>query len=582
VKARVWRFPPEDGAHPEMRELDLGHTANVGVAISGGGVRATCEGLGALWLLHAKGLLPRVRYISSVSGGSWLSGPLCFLPDSCSLDDFLAPGPLPPESLTMERLAELPPGSMVKACAEADPSEAFAGTLALEACFPECTRGYLRAWNQSVTQAYLAPFGLFREGTVMSTPVGTAGHRRAQEAVSAAGVGVLPMRAGAPFPILNAASLLGPAPKREAWTPLEFTPLYVGTPVRAGGGVTGGSLGGGVVEAFAADSSAPHRSLGGHWDAEGCQEVEVRPARFLPLAFAVGSGSALGHQILRARSPCLEDCTGGPGLEEWSLDIAGSGCGGGCCGCGRVVVADGGAVDNSGLLALLRRRVDCAVVMNSNAYDPLSPGYEKNIWWSSLFGAARDSDVQGVLDKQINRHNQVFERSRWDELLRELRARLEAGKPATIVRDYDVLANPLVGVAGGYRVRVIWCCAGLAGEFRDALPADTQQALQQEPRCGVRAVCSLCAEGLDSEFPFPASTYGDYSAELCSLLAHNAAHSLSAAEAELREALGPAASPGGVLASAAAAEESTRRSPTRASARRPACCGRGLAVSSPR
>ena len=48
--------------------------AAIAVALSGGGFRATLAGLGVLRLLADSGLLDRVRYVSSVSGGSVASG----------------------------------------------------------------------------------------------------------------------------------------------------------------------------------------------------------------------------------------------------------------------------------------------------------------------------------------------------------------------------------------------------------------------------------------------------------------------------------------------------------------------------
>jgi Patatin-like phospholipase len=43
----------------------------IGIAISGGGVRAACLGLGALQVTEESGVLRRTRYISAVSGGSY-------------------------------------------------------------------------------------------------------------------------------------------------------------------------------------------------------------------------------------------------------------------------------------------------------------------------------------------------------------------------------------------------------------------------------------------------------------------------------------------------------------------------------
>ena len=49
---------------------------DLGIALSGGGVRAVTLSLGWARSLHLMGILKKARYISSISGGSWLHGEL--------------------------------------------------------------------------------------------------------------------------------------------------------------------------------------------------------------------------------------------------------------------------------------------------------------------------------------------------------------------------------------------------------------------------------------------------------------------------------------------------------------------------
>jgi predicted acylesterase/phospholipase RssA len=53
----------------------------VGLAISGGGFRATAFGLGALRALHDRGVLPDVRVVSGISGGSLLTAMWAYGPE---------------------------------------------------------------------------------------------------------------------------------------------------------------------------------------------------------------------------------------------------------------------------------------------------------------------------------------------------------------------------------------------------------------------------------------------------------------------------------------------------------------------
>ncbi len=58
----------------------------IGLAVSGGGYRATLYALGALWRLNEFGLLPKLRTITSVSGGSVTTGYLAVKWDQLTFD----------------------------------------------------------------------------------------------------------------------------------------------------------------------------------------------------------------------------------------------------------------------------------------------------------------------------------------------------------------------------------------------------------------------------------------------------------------------------------------------------------------
>ena len=45
--------------------------SRLGMAVSGGGIRAACLGLGAIQVAEESGLIRRIDYLSAVSGGSY-------------------------------------------------------------------------------------------------------------------------------------------------------------------------------------------------------------------------------------------------------------------------------------------------------------------------------------------------------------------------------------------------------------------------------------------------------------------------------------------------------------------------------
>ena len=68
----------ESGKQPEL---------GVGLALSGGGFRATLFHLGSLWRLNELGWLPKLTRITSVSGGSITAGVLGYRWKRLNFDD---------------------------------------------------------------------------------------------------------------------------------------------------------------------------------------------------------------------------------------------------------------------------------------------------------------------------------------------------------------------------------------------------------------------------------------------------------------------------------------------------------------
>ena len=82
VSAIVWALPDDlsNFVHPELREdLPVGRwlksRKNLGISMSGGGMRAATCALGWLRALNNLGVLNKARYISCNSGGSWVNLP---------------------------------------------------------------------------------------------------------------------------------------------------------------------------------------------------------------------------------------------------------------------------------------------------------------------------------------------------------------------------------------------------------------------------------------------------------------------------------------------------------------------------
>eukprot|EP01036_Dinobryon_divergens_P030070 gene30070-39264_t len=80
IKIPIWPTPKHAAEYPEMQVpgfLGFGTgSKNIGIAISGGGMRAASLTAGWLRGFNCKGVLDDTRYLSVTSGSSWVSMPL--------------------------------------------------------------------------------------------------------------------------------------------------------------------------------------------------------------------------------------------------------------------------------------------------------------------------------------------------------------------------------------------------------------------------------------------------------------------------------------------------------------------------
>ncbi|GAM67030.1 hypothetical protein JCM19236_3360 [Vibrio sp. JCM 19236] len=121
---------------------------DLGVAFSGGGTRSAACTLGQLKALDELGLLPRVKYISAVSGGGWAATPFSYTHD---LDQYF--GKISdPENITLSNSKSVLPESLQEAITQSPlVSNLLEGGLKL--------RGD-ESFAYSLGEVFLKPYGL--------------------------------------------------------------------------------------------------------------------------------------------------------------------------------------------------------------------------------------------------------------------------------------------------------------------------------------------------------------------------------------------------------------------------------------
>ena len=398
--------------------------------------------MGQLRGLTLLGLIPTIRYNSAVSGGARAAIVYTYYRRGAQTDAELLGPATPPERIDWPGLDDLP-SSRLGILGTRD-ANALTFQLNLMGVPND------RLWITACGLLYLASFGLYDP------------HDPAFFALDEANVADIKqrnpclrqatfytVRSGAPRPYLIAhgcfvvPAALSPF-KHYQLIDTQYTPLYVGTPhaLRVDYQSLSGEsrevlTGGGFVESFAFGSKAPAQPA-----ANGFVEVDA-PARPFDLAdvsgTATASYAALYHNFFGDFSPKQIYWPVVPrGVPDSTLFNFG----------------DGGNLEDYGLIALLQRRVENAVVFINTStklslsYDPDQPPTLDDI----------DSNLGPLFGypNYIQPNNQVFPTAEWAPLVRTLQRCKEAGRTLLAVQQLPVLDNDWWGIRGGWTVRVCW------------------------------------------------------------------------------------------------------------------------------
>ena len=364
-----------------------------------------------------------------------------------------------------------------------------------------------------------------------------------------------------PYPIILG-SILTPKSVQKYW-PIEFTPLYIGSPSAAGVNVTP-VIGGGFVAPLGFNSQPPGEGPARTASMDGSKSVNVDPIYTVPLVTMVGVSSSFVAQGLVPQSDVAQDLAGSEELSYWNnvrFDVL-------CCLLclclarkkqknarahlplrrslrslepppqikqfnytgERLGFADGGGVDNTAIIPLLRRRVTKIIAGTATTapLDTNSTDWAKLQWdIAGLFGAVspdsfnktgkvnnmpvadfnsfmqvcfcwlcclcggcccgRDREVVLLNDALTQQHpyknkTKVFPKAGYQALYDEWQAQNQAGKNTAVRTVLKVLDNPAQGVTGGWEVREGFVCfRERGGGEREALMRRGLAAAKETP-----------------------------------------------------------------------------------------------------
>lgn len=466
VTTKIWDTTRPDFAFPEIADPELkvaglSEKPNLGLAISGGGTRSASAALGQLRGLYELGILQKVRYLSCVSGSSFISTAFCYLPAGYSDSTFLGPI-VNPQNITAGHLDKALPDSFAQVISNSflvDDYVKNAASLAGD-----------ETYSRAIGDVFLRPFGLNSRKRFFSLDERSVATIRGHNSAMKAGDFYL-VRPGRPFPIISAIILRPdnepPLPKK---IPVEITPLYAGVrPLFNGAGPDGRDIGGGYVEPFAFDSQAPGQPP----NETGRVTVRLGSSRYrFTLSDAIGtSGAAPAESMVEDGLNFL----GFPEYRYWPVagafqkQVA-----------GRKIdsrktafeyeFGDGGNLENLCIMPLLARHVERIIVF-VNTREPVTgdgPG-QINRAIPPVFG--QDPAVET---------SAVFPAGKYKDLVAGLLAAKRAGV-SLIHRDrYQVQDNALFGIKGGWEVEVLWIYNERVPAWEKLLPGPIRQMIGRD------------------------------------------------------------------------------------------------------
>ncbi len=462
LTTRIWISSAEQSLYPEQQEpyaSKLAQQPNFGFCFSGGGTRALSAAVGQLRGLIAIDVLNKARYISSVSGGTWACALFTYYPSGPGLpaDDAEFLGPVtPPAEITTNGLEQIPKTRL-----------GYVATLSLRNNLLKLTKNKEasdRLWLDAVGLTFFQNFQLYDANNPAYFSLDEATVKSIQEAnpqLQGATFHTVRTESYRPFLVMNSC-LVGPnvvAPfTSEELVHFEYTPLAVGsahpmkvtfTSRKKGKASETRLVGGGFVQPFAFGGNPSPQAPAGCQPAQppaACSLADL-PATPQPYSLVDAAGTSSSAAAGSLDQFGLTDQLGAqaqywpvttqanPPVEEFDF-------------------GDGGSLENYGLLPLLQRKVERAVVFINTSrtldlnYDPTQAPTSKDL----------DSNLPPFFGYPmgVKTHNQVFAQNDWPGLITAFQNARRAGTTVMAETEHEVQANAWWGIEGGWKVRVLW------------------------------------------------------------------------------------------------------------------------------
>ncbi len=457
-----------------------------GACFSGGGPRSFAASLGQMRGLNAVGVLPFFGAISCVSGGSWFGVPFSFAPDSFTVEELLGDVTAPGD-ITVGGLQTIPDTCLGSALLNL--SDWALGNLVAYYIlqYIEGNLPFDKIWSRLLNDRILSPFALSDTSSYFSLNSDTVSQivtanpeltntsfftlRDDQPYMFAGGTQIYPSTLAAPRgdlvrarpPARSKAAAAALNLPGQTYRHFEYSPAYVGTSqFFPGAGCGGVDFGGGFVQSFGFDSSAPTAP-----PQNNLVEVPTPAFQFL-LSDVMGSSSA-------AIAAYLDEVGLDAVFPEFTYwPIANIGQEQAC----TYSFGDGGILENTGIVPLLRRQYKVIFAFVNSPYpvgstdDGCYQGVDGQI--TRLFGHIPANDFGN------SQQTQIFPGSQFQTVLTGLAQSKKAGGVVFAAGNFTIQTPNKFGLEaypGNGEVLIFWMYNDLNQSWKSQLTGPGVQAL---------------------------------------------------------------------------------------------------------
>lgn len=452
---------------PEQAFSEFSPASNlIGVALSGGGPRAMSCAMGQMRGLLDSSFFDAIGAISCVSGGSWFGTPFSFAPSSFT-DEQLVGTQIPFNQLTPQNLNKIDFGNI---CLPLTTMYSAAITTVLLYQYNYNKVPWNKLWSRMLNAFLLDEFLIGDDNTFFTLNSTTLNNLLSQNPSLTASNFYL-MRSNRPF-YIGGGTQNYPLGANLTMRHMEYTAMYAGTPQQCGAiGPNGQHYGYGYVDNVLMDTLNPKTA--GSSAASGSLNVSPRTNKTMPflLSDQMGSSSsAPGSYLDIFKTPGWF-----PQFNYWSPAYTGKETP------QLYSFTDGGDLENTGIIPLLRRQYKMIIACINTSLPLMAPGYTDSNYVNGIDAQISRLFGQQPVPQGIIPDIQVFnDNGKFDALASAFHT-LKANGETLIYSDfYTIYPGNYFGVPAypnGEEVLVVWVYNDMNMEWYNQLPASVQNLL---------------------------------------------------------------------------------------------------------